>query len=217
MRLPEDKKERKKILILIAIGIGAIGYVGYMFVLSPFLLKQQQAATHVSEFEDKLRRASKDIDMTPRNLEKNTAAISHILEISDIKRQILRPNLGNYLLVADDIIGRHADALGLEIDSISETAASGAPISDDADANGPRLKAYSVNVSLSCSLHDVYALLRAIESENPYLCITRLGVIGQPQTPTEHAVSFDVQWPIWADPTHPVRLAAERMSDEEKH
>ncbi len=216
MKLPEDKTERNKIFILVAIAVAFIGYGGHMFVISPFLAKRQESNVRVEELEEKLWRANKDIDITPLNLDKNREALTHILEISETKRQILRPNLGNYLLVAADIIGRHADALGLEIESINETVASGNPVSGNDDANAPRFKAYSVNVSLTCGLHDTRSLIRAIEMENPYLCITRLGVIGRPEDPMRHAVSFDVQWPIWADPTHPVRLAAEMMSDEEK-
>jgi hypothetical protein len=217
MKLPEDKTERNKILILILIGVAAVGYGGHMFLIAPFLQDRKDTEAHITELEDKLWRARKDIDITHHNLERNREAVNHILEVSETKRQILRPNLGNYLLVAADIVGRHADALNLEIESINETAAPSttAPV-DEADPNAPRLKAYAVNVSLTCGLHDTLKLLRAIETENPYLCITRLGVIGRPQSPTEHAVSFDIQWPIWADPTYPVRLAAERLADEEK-
>lgn len=217
MKLPEDKTERNKILILIAIGVMFVGYGGHMFVLTPFLQGRQETQASVAELEEKLWRARQDIDITPHNLERNREAVSHILEISETRRQILRPNLGNYLLVAADIIGRHADTLGLEIESINETVATGpAPRGGEVDPNAPRLRAYSVNVSLTCGMHDAVRLLRSIEVENPYLCITRLGVIGRLESPTEHAVSFDIQWPIWVDPTYPVRLAAERLADEEK-
>jgi len=217
VKLPEDKTERNKILILIAIGVISVGYGGYMFVITPFLQNRQDTQTRVAELEEKLWRARQDIEITSHNLERNRKAVGHILDISETKRQILRPNLRNYLLVAADIVGRHADALGLEIESINETVATGTlPRGDEVDPNGPRLKAYSVNVSLSCGLHDTFKLLKAIETENPYLCITRLGVIGRAESPTEHAVSFDIQWPIWVDPTYPVRLAAERLADEEK-
>ncbi len=153
----------------------------------------------------------------PRNIARNRDLIDHLLDVSEARRHILRPNLGNYLLVATDIIEQAADALGLEVDSIDETTPVGAHVSShgEADPNGPRFKAYNVNVTLSCSLHDLVRFIRRLEEANPYLCITRLGVIARPATPEVHAASFDIEWPVWVENRHPVRLAAERLADEE--
>ncbi|MBT3193030.1 MAG: hypothetical protein HN341_10785 [Verrucomicrobia bacterium] len=218
MKLPADKNERTKILLLIGIGVAAIGYGVYMFGLSPLLAKRKATQARIAELEDLLWKGRKDIDMVPQYLKQNGEVLDQILQVSEVKRQILRPNLGNYLLVAADIIGHNADVLDLNIDSINETSAmnrTGAP-NASADTDGPRFKPYTVNVTLTCGLGDLVRLLAALETENPYLCITRLGVIGRSDSPERHAISFDVQWPIWEDNAHPMRLAAERLSDKEK-
>jgi hypothetical protein len=219
MKLPDDKNERDKMLILIAIGVAATLYCSYRFGVKPLLARRAAARARIVEVEDLLFRAGNDIALVPQYLKQNRVVLNHILEISEEERHILRPNLGNYLLVATDIVTAQTDKLGLEVESIAETLAVERPArkaDKTADPNAPRFIPYTVNVSLSCSLIELIRLTRALEDENPYLCITRLGVLGQPDNPERHAISFNIQWPIWADHTHAMRLAAERLSDEER-
>ncbi len=218
MKLPTDKAERTKILMIIGIAVIGVGYVAYSFGLSPLLAKQRATSARITELEDLLWRGKNDINMIPINLKQNCETLEQILDISEVKRQILRPSLGNYLLVASDIVESRADALNLKIDKINETIArKNMPRTGvTTNPNAPRFMPYAVNVSLACGLADLVQLVRALEEDNPYLCITRLGVIENTQTPESHAVSFDIQWPIWNAPTHSIQLAAEHLSDKEK-
>ncbi len=218
MKLPSDKDKRNKIFIAIGIAVAAIGYGVYTFGVKPVVAKRQVAYARISELEDLLWRGRKDIDMIHHHRRQNWETLSEILEISETKRQILRPNLGNYRLVASHIVGRHAERLGLKIAAINQMTPSDRKPGPGAksDPNAPRFRAYTVNVSLSAGLSDLALLIGALERENPYLCISRLGVIGNANTPEQHNISFDVQWPIWIDPSHPMQLAVEKLTDEER-
>jgi len=213
MKLPQDKNERNKVLGLVGLGIAIVCYVGYTFGVKPFLQKRQDFFNNISELEDKLWKADKDIGMIPSYFEQNNKIISGIIDISENKLQILHPNLGNYLLVASDIIDRHADYFNLTVTSIKEVASpeSFSKNNDTEDPKAARFKPYTVNVSLECSFYELEKLIGSIEKENPYLCITRIGVIGQPENVMKHSVSFYVQWPIWVDEKHPIKLIAQQM------
>jgi hypothetical protein len=218
MRFPSDKDKRNKILMGIGIAVAAIGYGVYTFGVKPMVAKRQVAYARISELEDLLWRGRKDINMINHHRRQNCETLSDILEFSETKRQILRPNLGNYLLVATDFVGQHAERLGLKIAAINQMTPSDRKLVAGAKSNpkGPRFRAYTVNVRLSAGLSDLALLVGALERENPYLCISRLGVIGNAKTPEQHKISFDVQWPIWIDASHPMQLAVERLTDEER-
>jgi len=218
MKLPSDKNERNKIFMVIGIAVAAIGYGVYTFGVNPLMAKRQATYARISELEELLWQGRRDINMIPQNRRQNCKLLSEILETSETKRQIIRPNLGNYLLVAADIVGRHAEPLGLKIDTINQmTPTHRQPVAGaKRDPNGPRFRVYTVNVSLSAGLSDLAMLIGALERDNPYLCISRLGVIGDATTPEKHNVSFDVQWPIWIDASHPMQLAVEKLNDEER-
>jgi hypothetical protein len=216
MKLPEDKAERNKMLGLIGIGVIALAYVTFAFGISPFFQKQNAAEIRISELDDSLWKSKKDIRNAPLNLEKNNELLTRILEVSENRRHILSPSLGNYLLVATDIISRHADAVGITIESIRETRPTNSQLPEGHDPNGPRFKPYTVNVNLTCNFIELMKLIEALETANPYLCITRMGIFGRAKDIEQHAVSFDVQWPAWIDNDLPLQLAAEQLSDEER-
>lgn len=213
MKLPEDSEERKKILLLIGIGVITLGYVGFNFVLSPYFKSKKARQAQIEKVERKIWLAKRDIHMIPENLDKNNNIISEILDVSDNKRQILKPDIANhYLLPARNVIEQQAQRMNLSITEIREIPHHKPPNgNDEEDPNGPRFEPYTVNVSLQCSFYEFSQLLKALEDNNPYLCITRIGVIGQPDNVMKHAVTFDVEWPVWIDVKQPIKLVAQQM------
>jgi len=215
MKLPDDKNERNKILGLIAVGVIAACYVGYNFGIKTLLQKQHDTLEKISDFEEKIRLANIDIKQIPIYIKKNHEIIDKIVDISENKLYILHPNLGNFLLVAEDIIESHANRLNLTIKNVKRKG--GLPSrftnNDDSkkDSKAPRFAPYTVNVEIECGFADFIKLIQAIEEQNPYLCITRIGIIGQPNNVTQHVISFDIQWPIWLDAKIPMKLVAEQM------
>jgi len=213
MKLPEDSEERKKIFMLIGIGVAAACYVLYSFGISPYLQHKQEKRAKIEELEGKIWRAQLDVRKTKTYLQENNDVIAKIIDVSENKLQILHPNLGNYLLVASDIINRQADNLNLVTDEIREIPAPKKLDEDqDPDADdAPRFNTYKVNVNIKCSFAELTQLLQALENENPYLCITRIGVVGQKDDVMKHAISFDVEWPTWVNSKQPIKLVAQQM------
>jgi len=220
MKLPADKNERNKILGLIAIGVLAACYVGYNFGIKVLFQKRQTSLAKTADLDAKLWQANLDIKQIPNYIRQNDQIIEKIINISENRLNILHPNLGNFLLVAEDIIERHAQNLNLTVKSVKHTGPEVKRFSmeDDTKKNpkAPRLAPYTVSVEMECGFTELINLIRSIEQENPYLCITRLGVIGQPENTLKHSVYFDVQWPIWMDAKEPMKLVAEQIMSKNR-
>jgi len=214
MNLPEDKQERQKIFILMGIGAVVVCYVGYMFGMLPVIKKHNETIAATEKLEQNLARADRTIKMVPKYFKQNGDIISRILDISENKLQVLHPNLGNYLLVAGEIVNRHADELNITIESITEVAVPKKAVRKNKKDENPdeaRFTPYIVNISIECSFSDLQKLIKAIEDENPYSSITRLSIIGQPDNVLKHLINFNLQWPTWIDNKQPIKLTAQQM------
>lgn len=220
MKLPEDKNERNKVLGLIAVVVLALCYAVYIFGLKTIWLKQKNAQKEISDLSSKLWKADLDIKQTPLYMRQNSEVIDKIIDVSENRLDVLHPNLGNFLLVAEDIIERNADKLNLTVKSVTRKGEPPERFTEKNDAKkdskAPRFAPFTVNVEIECSFVDLIALIESIEEQNPYLCITRIGIKSQPDNHLEHLISFDVQWPIWIDAKHPMKLLAEQMISKSK-
>ncbi len=218
MKLPADKAERNKLLAVVVILLVACIYVAYTFGLGPLLSNRKRDAQRRVELIDLLWQAERDIELLPHNRKTNQDLATAILKASDEEQHVLRPNLGNYLLVAKDTIRTHADRLGIRLGTVTETAPPVVARARKTDEPAPDLKTafvpYTVNVTLTEGFQAVARLVRALEEDNPLLCVTRLDIVGQPdRSPRQHLISMDVTWPVWADETAPDRLR-EQLDDE---
>ena len=205
MKLPEDKKERAKILILIAIGaVLAVYGVGFL-VVKPLLKGKTEQSEQIASLQEKLRRAGLAIN----RIESDKASISNSLTELDVianqKGMVLRDRLGNFLLGATEIIDTHAREADISGQVVSENGISKVPQSTKRTAP-PIFDTYTVTVHLEAGVHELLRMLQSLERSNPYLCVSSLVITGQPGKPGKHAVSFEVQWPIWADSKMPQRL-----------
>ncbi len=218
IKLPEDRNERTKIFVMIGLFAAGILYALVAFVLLPYIASVGQDRRRLAELEDLLWRAEREINSTEHNRRRNTITIKEILSISENHRFILRPSLGNYLLVAEDILNRAATDFPLEIVSVREASGTPPPIPETGlPAGRGFLWPYGVSLSLRANLHTAIRYINRLKQENPYLAITSLNINAGPATvPVRHNITMQVQWPVWSDPEHPNRLAAELLADEEQ-
>ncbi len=219
--LSKDKNARSKITIFLGVVALLVLFLLVHFVILPFFQDMRSHRARAAELENSIWKARHDLDTTERNRLRNTETVAAILYASETQRHILRPSLGNYLLVASDILTSHADALDLKLDSVTEITSvqNLLPAPDGKERNrSTRFAPYTVNVSLTAGLHRLARLMHQMEASNPYLSVTRLVVMEQSEkTPDAHAVNLHIQWPIWIENDHPQRLAAEQLVDEEQH
>jgi len=216
MKLPEDRNEKIKILVMIGLVGAAILYALVFFLIMPYFTKTRGDAIRLEELEQLVWRAERDIQQMTRNRDLNTSILKEILDISENRKFILHPNLGNYLLVAEGILHRTAAQENIEILSIRET--SGPPRPPDAnDRNQSAFWPYAVSLTLEVGLHELTRFVHRLQRENPYLAIVSLSVTaGTPSDPSRHNVNLTIQWPVWRSPDHPNRLAVELLADEER-
>ncbi len=215
-QLPEDKASRNKILFLIGMVSVALLYAIIMFGVIPYLSRMRMGRERLAELNDLLWQAERDIRQAPQQRARNIDVVNEILEISENQRFVLRPSLGNYLLVADAFLQQVAEQSGITLQNIRETSG---PPPASAAANPNQLPAfwpYAVSFTASASLHDLLHFIHTLQKENPYIALISLSVTaGRDQQLGQHAINATVQWPVWNDPERPNRLAVELLADEE--
>ncbi len=226
IKLTDNPNERKKIFALMGVGGLALLYVLFVFVVQPYLSSIQTKKARVSELEeDLIWRARRDLAGVDSNMENNAALVRELLVLSEVNRVILRPSLGNYLLVASAVIKEAAQGLSISIDNINEVPAPASARTTAPAVGGSRppstatarFTTYTVNVSLSGGMHALVEFTGRLEHKNTYLAITRLIIMeNQEADPETHFISMHIQWPIWVDNDHPRRLEAEQIADEER-
>jgi hypothetical protein len=219
LALPADRNEKIKVLFMIGLFAAIGAFVLFNFGLNPFLEKAKKQKARLEELDQLLWRAENEINQIQRNRNRNLEALRSIRDVSETQRFILRPSLGNYLLVAESLLLQIAEESGVTLSSIRET---GGPPPTGATAN-PRDRPstawfwpYSVSFSFHAGLHDAMRFIHHLQSHNPYLAITGIAISsGTRESPGQHGFSISVQWPVWRDPTYPNRLAAELMTEED--
>ncbi len=220
IRLPDNPADRKKAFAAMAVGGLALLYVAFTYGLQPYRASVNTRRERVAELENEIWRAQKDLGSIDRVREQNNEIVMRILAASEQDRHILRPSLGNYLLVATDEINRAAAGLDIQVDTINELPRTAAVVPKKSEGTAPppnRYAPYTVNVSITGGLHELARFLHRLESTNPYATVTRLIVMEQSdKTPEKHFISLHLQWPIWVDEGHPQRLQAEMIADEER-
>lgn len=220
MNWPEERSEQLKLVAVFAILAIAAIYVAAMYGIAPLLNTQQQHRDRTEQLEDLLWRAERDIDQIPRNRELNREVVDEILALAADGRFVLRSNLGNYLLVARDIVVTKARRLGLRIDNVREITPPSPDLLRRRDGPPPEpdrwFKPYTVAVTLECGIIDLGRLLEALESENPLLGVTALDIAARPAHPERHTVSFHATWPIWADEAWPDILIRQLATETEE-
>ena len=205
MKLPTDKKERIKVIVLIAIGAIAVIWGLVVVVLKPYRTRKSEKAAAIKDFHERLEKGHRKITTMMRGRLKNAEILREIVQTSTVSNFVLRPRLGNYLLGATELIERYAARANVPIESIDEVGTMQIPKPKNRPT-GNIFDSYGISVDLECRLCDLIRLLKAIEQENPYMCVTGLTIAGQPNKSGKHSIGFGVQWPVWADPETPDRL-----------
>lgn len=201
MKLPEDKKERNKILALI--GIGAIVVVAVLFKMPvigimPLLASKQAKLAKMEVLRDDIEKANKEIKQHEKDKVENLEVLKKIIETSDI--YVLKPVLGNYKLSASEIVEPAAKKMNIKLDQMRQIGV--AP-----EANQTSYRAFSARVAVFCSYYEMVKLIREIEAGNPLLSVLNISITAQAEFPEKHLIAFDVQWPVWADVETSAKLA----------
>ena len=225
MKLPDDPKERKQMMLLA--GIFAVGILfGLYKATDSFLVsKKRDAEKQVAGLERDIRKAQKKIKRM-RSMEiSNKELIKKIKNISDT--YILQDLMGNYLLGAQEQMEAAASRSKTTIAPVQEIGKGKMPpvpqvqlydIDNKPLPLGPPpayvLQHYTARVTVKDGTHDMIRIIKEAEAANPFFCISAIEISGQQDTPGKHEMTFDVQWPIWDMENIPEGLLASFKEDE---
>lgn len=224
MKLPDDKKERQKVLAMIGIGAAAVMYGIWAFAYEPARTAKAEANATIASLTEKISDAESDVRRIPVTERDLKAAYSNLIEFSE--RHMIHPRLGSsYILPARETITRHARALAIENVVVEEVGLMAMPRPKEKAKSKPKdgegaaantttsagaaevqdvpehtIQAYAARVSTTCSYEDFRKLTEKLEKENPLVVISNILITGQPDIPLLHQVIFEIMWPAWIDP-----------------
>lgn len=210
MKLPEDKKERTKVLVLI--GIGTVILIGLIFKapvvgILPVIASKKAKLEKIEQLKKEIDDANKEI----RQLDKDKAENLEVLQkiVNDSTKFVLKPVLGNYKISASELIEPIIKKYNLKIEQNKQLGVTG-------EANQTMLRSFGTRVSLFCGYDDLKNIITEIEMSNPFLSVLNISITAQGiESREKHMVSFDVQWPVWAETDIPGKLA-QQLKDLDK-
>lgn len=198
MKLPDNKKERMQVLVLVAIfGVGAL-YGLFVGVIKPLKARRAVQGDEVAELRENIRIANIEIAQMKTDRRANDLVKADLRDITQASGYILEARLGNYLLSATEIIEAAARDAGVIIESPREIGISQLPEKTKTKTSGT-FAIYTARIGFVGTFHDLIRLLYSIEKSNPYLCVASISATASPKARDMHVIMFDVQWPVWAD------------------
>jgi hypothetical protein len=205
MRLPEDKNERKKVLILIVLGC-CVGIYGTVIgVIQPLKHKREVQTEQRLDLEKNLRDSELRVTRMGRDRTENGRLAREIHDLTTDKGYVMLPVHGNYGIRAKPALEALAEQAGVELDSIDEGGITGIPQSP-ARKTPNAFQSYTLRCRAKVGLFDVIRLIKLIEESNPMVCVSSFGVDANAQTPEAHKVGIDIQAPIWTDLDMPSKI-----------
>ena len=197
MRLPEDKRDRTKILLLLALLVGGAFYGVWAFVYHPLVTGRAEALTRRDQLEQELHAARVHI----RRMEEMRREMQQVARNLRARSEydMIHPRLGNYLLEARETVQRHGRAAGVDQIRVTELDFVHPPRRPDNEPP-PRIRGYAVRVTAECSYAQLTHWLELLEEHNALLSVSQLQIAAQPDNPRKHQVGFEVQWPVWINP-----------------
>lgn len=193
MKLPEDRKERTKILIMIAVGVVAVIYAIFELAILPLLAEQNLNRKKMVDSQVRITKIKRDLLNVPRLRADFNSTTSHIATLSE---HLAQPVLGTYLLGIQNTIDSLSANLDIRMVPAAEIGIAELPGSNK-DGLPHSLRSYSVRTTFYGGYREIMAFFRALEASNPMMCITEFSISAQNNSPEKHQVNFTAQWPIW--------------------
>lgn len=201
MKLPQEPKERMKVLMLIGIGAVAVVFMVVSVVVKPLMARKAQYREDIALAREDLDTAQRDVNRMMVDRDANTKVLEGIVDGAYRQNFVLEPRLGNYELGAREFVEGIAQSVGVTIASMREIGLTQMPLPTTEQDKGLALKCYNMNVQLLVGLPDLMLFLNAVEAGNPYLCVSSIAISSRIEDPALHTVVLELQWPVWAVPT----------------
>ena len=198
MKLPESRKERVQVLILLSMGVIFVLFSILEFGVAPLRASIAGRRARLKDLEVKLGDAGLYLEQSTRQQKNSNAMIRELLSLSH--HHLLQDEVGNFLLPATAAIQRFGQAAGVTNIEVRQVGFVNIPQARETHAVRS-FKAYKVRATAFCAYSNLVELVGLINDSSPYIAVCGLDIVARPATPMEHAVTLDVQWPVWVDPT----------------
>jgi len=208
LKIPE--KYNTLAMVVSAIVICVLLVVGVVFAVRPWYVSRQSMKHEHADLRVKIDKALLELRDEERTRAEYDASALEMKQLSE--RYVLQPVLGSFVLAARARLEPLADKTPrFEIVNIREAPAKMVfrgvvqkMAADDSlrtqkGAAAPVThvyKGYSAEVTAQGGYDALTLFVRLVEESNPYLCVTGIQIIGQPETPTQHKLVMSVEWPI---------------------
>lgn len=211
MKLPQNSKDRQKVLALVAGGLVLAVYGLWAGVYNPVVKRHKETLTKIEKLKNDIADAEIQIIRMPYLTRDLILANSNLVRYSE--NYILHPSLGNYLIPAREAVNRYVRELNIDGLQIEEDGLKALPMPKEASqqkgakgAAKPKtpytMQYYSARISARVGLFDLITWIKRMEEDNPLLAISNLTITSQPKSPQKHLVGFEVHWPVWLDPDY---------------
>jgi len=186
--------EQKQYIFLGVLVGGIASYSLVTFLLVPIKENWKESRAKIEELAGQLEEAERLV----KSRQKLMANLSESEEKIESAIQGFLPDIANPLSWATLTIYAHARKVGVDIQSVSEI---GAPnlLVNRASEEDRLFGAYAVRIETVCSFKVLKEFLRAIETSNPYVCVSALSISAGREDPESHAIHISVEWPAWID------------------
>lgn len=195
MKLPENRKERIQILVLIAIGVVGALYMGIQLGIKPMMDTMAKSRERLDDLTIKIAQAELYTGQVGRKDRQNDDLVAELRELS--KTHILEDEVGNFLLPAEAILKRLARGVGIQELDVRQVGFAMLPQPPTSTQERP-FKAYGVRATAMCGYEKAIEFVRAMQEANPYLAISGVHITAVANSPETHQVVFDVRWPVWS-------------------
>lgn len=198
MQFPKGRKERIQIVVLALIAAAAALFGFMTFVVQPFRASYAACLNEMASIKTKLDDANTEIGKGKNAKEKCEKMRAALREFDGA--HVLQAEYGNYNIKADEYIKNTFAMPGLNLEALPP----GGQFFDIPRAQGNKLMSFVVSVSCTITGRRGYEhlldLFRKIETDNPYVSISKINMTAAQPGSMSQPVSFVISWPIWKDP-----------------
>ena len=190
------KKDQMQLVLLIGIWIVGGLIALYIWVVGPALRNRSRSTGELDALNENIQKAKLAVQGEPKLRKEYDQAIADIRQAME---QYIVPPESALSWVTEKVYAT-ARSVGAEVRSVTPVRMPDTAW-DGLVKAGRFVRPYAVQLTLECGYEKLQALVRAFETGNPYLCVTGLNVLGQPdQNPARHQVTLQVEWPMWGRP-----------------
>jgi len=183
------KKEQKQMIVLIGMVLLGSVVLLYIYVIGPFLKSGGQVSVELDTIRTQLKQ-SDEVMRSEKKVRTDYAVATSNLHTA-LERYVTP--VESPLSWATEKIYRQARLVGVDVESVNEATASTGGKTSQPNKN---FVSYGVRLFTRCGYADLLKLIHALEDDNPYLCLTEIGITPQDRNVQQHQVSITVEWPM---------------------